>query len=134
MQRVLRFLSENMPFYLTTITGEGRPRLRPLGFVTLHENRLYFGVGKHKDVYRQISANPKVEIGVANPRSEWIRVAGNAVLDDNPEVKAKAFEALPILKDIYNEKTGLRIGFFYIADMLAEIKDITGQTVQTITS
>ena len=134
MKRVLQFLSDNMPFYLATVTADGRPRMRPLGFVALQDDKLYFGVGKHKDVYQEMLANPKVEICVTNPRSEWIRIAGNAVMDDNPDVQAKAFAALPMLHDLYNEKTGRVIGFFHIGGMIAEMKDVTGQTVQTITA
>ena len=132
MKRVLQFLSDNTPFYLATLTADGKPRMRPLGFVAMHGGKLYFGLGKHKDAYKQISANPGVEICATNPRNEWIRIAGNAVLDDNPAVQAEAFAALPMLRDIYNEKTGREIGFFHLADMIAEFKDITGQTVQTV--
>lgn len=131
MERVIRFLTENSPFYLATINA-GKPRLRPLGFACLHDGKLYFGVGKHKDVYKQVAATPAVEICAANPRSEWIRIHGNAVLDDNPAVLASAFEALPMLKDIYNETTGKQIGFFHIGDIQVEFKDVMGETVMRI--
>ena len=132
MKRVLQFLSDNTPFYLATVAADGRPKMRPLGFVAMHDEKLYFALGKHKNAYKQVAANPVVEICATNPQSEWIRIAGNAVMDDNPAVKAQAFAAIPMLKDLYNEKTGREIGFFHLADMTAEFKDITGQTVQTV--
>lgn len=125
MEEVLRFLSENNPFYFATVDGD-RPKVRPFGFFMHYENKLYFGAGKHKKSYQQILANPYVEISTTSPKGEWIRINGKAVIDNRKETLEKAFETLPRLKDIYNEKTGYTMGLFYLEEATAEIADMTG--------
>jgi uncharacterized pyridoxamine 5'-phosphate oxidase family protein len=125
MEEVLKFLSENNPFYFATVDGD-RPKVRPFGFFMNYENKLYFGAGKHKKSYQQILANPYVEISAASAKGEWIRINGKVVVDDRESVLEKAFETLPRLKEIYNEKTGYKMGLFYLEEATAEIADITG--------
>ena len=61
MEKILEFLAENHVFYFATVDGD-KPRVRPLGFVMNYEGKLYFGIGKHKASYKQLQANPNVEI------------------------------------------------------------------------
>jgi uncharacterized pyridoxamine 5'-phosphate oxidase family protein len=91
-----------------------------------YENKLYFGIGKHKKAYHQILANPYVEISTTSTKAEWIRINGKAVVDDRKEPLEKAFETLPRLKDMYNEKTGQTLGLLYLEEAEAEIADMKG--------
>jgi len=91
-----------------------------------YEGRLYFGMGKHKQSYAQTVANPNVEIYTANGKGQWIRIRGTAVFDERQEVMDKAFDTLPALKMLYNEKTGQTLGNLYIKDGVAEIADLKG--------
>ncbi len=125
MEEVLKFLSENNPFYFATVDG-AKPKVRPFGFFMCYENKLYFGAGKHKKSYQQILANPYVEISTTSAKGEWIRINGKAVVDDRENALEKAFETLPRLKEIYNEKTGYKMGLFYLEEATAEIADSTG--------
>ena len=125
MEKILKFLGENSPFYFTTVDGD-KPRIRPLGFVMEYEGKLYFGIGKQKQAYAQLQVNPNVEICTTNKDSQWIRIKGVAVMDDRPEVTAKAFEVMPFLTNLYNEKTGNVLGMLYIDQMDAEIADMKG--------
>lgn len=126
MKEVLKFLNENHTFYIATVDGN-KPKVRPIGFFMAYENKLYFSIGKHKKSYQQIAANPYVEICTASPEGEWIRINGRAVFDDRDEVMQKVFETMPMLKDMYNEKTGNILGNFYLADATAEFADMTGK-------
>ncbi|WP_243123939.1 pyridoxamine 5'-phosphate oxidase family protein [Pelotomaculum schinkii] len=101
-------------------------KVRPFGFFMCYENKLYFGAGKHKKSYQQILANPYVEISTTSAKGEWIRINGKAVVDDRENALEKAFETLPRLKEIYNEKTGYKMGLFYLEEATAEIADTTG--------
>ena len=109
MEEILKFLGENPTFYLATVEGD-QPKVRPFGFFMAHENRLYFGTGTHKKVYRQLQVNPNVEVCTASPKGQWIRIRGKAVFDQRPETAAKAFETMPVLETIYNEKNRFRNG------------------------
>ncbi len=72
------FLAEAGVFFMSTIDGD-RPKSRPLGLHVEKDGRVYFGVGDFKPVYRQMLANPHVEIAACNGR-DWLRMSGTAVL------------------------------------------------------
>lgn len=125
MEEVLKFLSENHTFYFATV-DDNKPKVRPLGFFMAYEDKLYFGIGKQKQSYQQILENPYVELSTASAKGEWIRISGKVKIDERKEVQEKAFETLPMLKALYNEETGHKLGVFYLEEATAEIADMAG--------
>ena len=101
MKRALEFLQDCGTFYLATTEGD-QPRVRPFGAVFEHEGKLYTATNNTKDCFKQMMANPKVEISGMNKKGQWIRITGDVALDDRREVKALAFEAVPVLKKMYD--------------------------------
>lgn len=81
MQRIYDFLKEAGTYYLATTDGD-QPHVRPFGTVDLYNGRLGIQTGKKKELFRQISVNPKVEI-CAMRGGEWIRVSGEVYADDS---------------------------------------------------
>ena len=73
MQTVHDFLKKTGTCYLATIDGN-QPRVRPFGTMNLFEGKFYIQTGKKKDVAKQITANPKVEVSAVHGRT-WIRIA-----------------------------------------------------------
>lgn len=124
MERILSFLKENPLFYFATVEGD-KPRVRPFGAVLEHEGKLYFVTGTHKQTYKQLQANPNVEICTSG-KGKWIRIRGTAVIDNSEAPAKKAFESTPFLRTIYNDETGYKLGMFYLADGEAEIADMQG--------
>ena len=125
MDKIIKFLKENRVFYFATVDGD-KPKVRPFGFCMEYNGKLYFGMGKHKQSYKQLIKNPNVEVCAADAKGQWIRISGVAVFDDSEETNTKAFETLPMLKDIYNEKTGFIMGIIYLKNGVAEIADMKG--------
>ena len=125
MEEVLKFLKENRTFYFATVDNN-KPKVRPLGFFMAYEDKLYFGIGKQKQSYQQILANPYIEISTASAKGEWIRISGKVKIDERKEALEKAFETLPMLKKLYNEETGNTLGVFYLEEASAEIADMAG--------
>ena len=78
-EKVFKFLDEAKVFYLSTIDGD-KPRCRPLGFKSMKNDKVYFGVGTFKNVCKQLEKNPNCEL-VALKGAEWIRINGKAVLE-----------------------------------------------------
>lgn len=122
MDKVLEFLNECGIFYFTTVDGD-KPMVRPFGFRMIFEDKLYFGLGTHKASFKELLANPNVEICAANPKAhmDFIRIRGKAVIDDREEVQKAMFEASPMLKQRYNEENGLRHECIYLEDMSAMV-------------
>ena len=84
-----------------------------------------FGIGTFKDCWKQLEANPKVEI-VACQGAHWLRYTGKAVIDTDPKYVEEALEKNPGLKNMYNEETGFSLGHFYIMNGTAEISGADG--------
>ena len=108
-------------FYLATVDGD-RPKCRPLGFHLLDGGKIYFGVGTFKQVYKQMQANPNVEIS-AWDGEHILRYYGKANLDKNEAIAEKAFELMPELAEIY-KSNGWEMGIFYLEDATAEIRNM----------
>ena len=104
IKRVCSFLDEAQTYYLATVEGN-QPRVRAFGTALLYSGRLYIQTGKVKEVSKQISANPKVEI-CAFKDGKWLRIAGELVNDDDRDVKVAMLEKMPSLKAMYDPDDG----------------------------
>ena len=101
MEEVRDFLKEAGVYFLATVDG-GKPKVRPFGTAEIFENKLYIQTGKSKDVYKQIVANPNVEI-CAFKEDKWIRISGELVADDRIEAKKDMLDKNPSLRGMYSE-------------------------------
>lgn len=129
MNEVFEFLTTNPTFYLSTIDGD-QARVRPFGAVANFEGKLYFATNNTKSVFKQLVANPKVEISTTSQTGEWIRLSGNAVVDSRQEAKAAMLEAAPMLKNMYNLDDGI-FEVFYLSDADATISSFSGTEPKT---
>ena len=104
LEKVCQFLQTAGTYYLATVEGD-QPRVRPFGTALCYDGKLYIETGKAKNVSKQISANPKVEI-CAFDGGKWLRVSGELVNDDSREVKVAMLEQMPHLKAMYSPDDG----------------------------
>lgn len=125
MSRLNDFLSEAGVFYLATTDGN-QPKLRPLGAHFEIDGKVLFGVGDFKDVYKQMKANPLVEIVACKADGQWLRYTGKAVFETDPKYAESALNAAPQLKEIYNETTGNKLAMFHLEDATAVIITMMG--------
>jgi len=130
MKRVLDFLKEARTFYFGTVNGD-QPEVRPFGFVMEHGGKLYFGMGQHKNVYKQLLSNPKFVVCAMNG-TDWIRLRAEAGLDIPEEAYKHAFETSPFLSNIYNDQTGLKFALVEAKNAVVEFCNMMGP-VETIT-
>lgn len=119
IERVNEFLSTAGIYFLATV-DDANARVRPIGLNLLIEGKIYFGVGTFKDVYKQMEKCPNVEI-CAFSQNKTLRYSGKAVFTTDETIAEKAIEAMPVLKNIYNETTGNKMGMFYLENATAKI-------------
>ena len=119
VEKVYDFLSKAKVYYFLTTDGD-QPKGRPFGFKYMDGGKLYIGCGTFKNVYKQLVANPKVEI-VALADGDWIRYDGEAKVVKDAELLTRVYEANPRLKEMY-EANGWELGLFYLENGHAEIR------------
>ena len=123
MQEVYEFLKTCGTYFLATAEGD-QPRVRPFGTVDLFEGKLYIQTGKRKPVAQQMKANPKVEISAMAPDGRWIRIAAEAVADDNLAAQTHMLDAYPSLKAMYQPGDG-NTEVYYLQNATAQICSFT---------
>lgn len=97
MSKLYEFLKECKVFYVLTI-NEGKPAGRPFGAVMEYEGKLYFSTANTKDVYRQLTKNPYIQILALKPGTrDWLRMNGKAVECRDLYIKQKMLEECPVL-------------------------------------
>ena len=124
-QRIDEFMNEAQVFFLATVDGD-KPKNRPLGFHLLKDGKLYFGIGNHKDVYKQMEKNPYVEI-VALVETDFLRYYGKAVFEEDYALADAIVAENEFLQSICNDETGFKLAIFHLEEATAEIRDVTGK-------
>lgn len=117
-EEILQFLSDH-PFF-SLATSEGNiPHVRTLMLHKADETGIYFMVGKLKEVYRQLSLNPEVEMCFRSEKLQ-IRIRGKVEnCDKNITLKQEILAARPFLKETV-ERTGLKsMGVFCLKNGIA---------------
>ena len=95
--QIISFLNANPDFQLATIEGS-IPHVRTLMLHKADETGIYFMVGKFKDVYRQLSLNPNVELCFHQDNFQ-VRITGHVEsLDKDLELKKEILAARPFMK------------------------------------
>lgn len=123
MKEVLSFLKENPTFFLATVEGE-HPRVRPFGAVCEFEGKLYLVTSNDKPVFKQILANPKVELCGLDAEETWVRISATAVHDPRTDPKIKMLEDNPLLKRMYDPGDG-KMEVLYLKDAVATFCSFT---------
>ena len=78
-----------------------------------------------KDVYKDMLANPEVEVSVSSPEYAWIRLHGKAVFEDNKSVKEGCMNN-PIVKGQYQTADNPIFEVFYLENPHGLIADFSG--------
>jgi len=97
---IIDFLNANPVFHLATVEGS-KPHVRGMYLYRADENGLLFHTGKMKDVHRQLTVNPNVEMSFNNGKIEnliQVRISGHAELIEAVELKKEIVQKRPFLK------------------------------------
>lgn len=126
MSKLNDYLTETGVFFLATVDGD-QPKLRPLGAHMEMDDKVLFGVGDFKDVYKQMVANPKVEIAACKQDGNWLRYTGKAVFETDSKYAEAMLDGAPHLRNIYNDETGHKMMVFHIEDATAVTIQVMGE-------
>jgi pyridoxamine 5'-phosphate oxidase len=96
----IKFANDNPISYLATVEGD-QPRLRGLLLWFADKTGFYYNTGSTKEMYKQLQANPKVEVCFFDHKSKsmkQMRVTGKVEFVNDLEIKKRLVEARPFLK------------------------------------
>lgn len=125
MNEVVKFLQENPVQYLATVGRDGKAKCRPFMFAVQQDGKLWFCTNNQKDVYKDMQANPEVEISISSPAFAWIRLSGKAVFQNDMAVKEACMDN-NIVRGQYQTADNPIFEVFYLAEAKAVIADFSG--------
>lgn len=125
MKEILELLTSNKVFYLATTSGD-QPHVRPMGFVMEYDGKLAFCTSNQKDMYKQLAANPNVEICCVDANYNTLRICGKAVFCTTKEIQRKALEVMPALGKMYAVGDG-KFEIFYLDNVQAICQTMLGE-------
>jgi pyridoxamine 5'-phosphate oxidase len=99
-KEILDFLNAHPVFHLATVEGD-KPHVRGMLLYRADENGILFHTGKTKDLHKQLSADPNVELSFNNGKFDdlvQVRISGTVELVEDMELKKEIVQNRDFLK------------------------------------
>ena len=125
LERACSYLRRIPAWYLATIdvTDGHQPRVRPFSFAMVDDGKLWFCTSRDKDVWAELSANPKFEVSGWKPGECWIVLTGEAALEDDAvasdKVRQAGFKHMVGIGEEHESANDGRLAFFQDFSLLA---------------
>jgi pyridoxamine 5'-phosphate oxidase len=120
-QEIIDFLNANPTCYLATSEGN-KPRVRALRMVRADDKGILFQTVEGKDLPRQLTDNPQVEICFYSAeKNVQVRVAGKATPVQDTALQKEILEQRPFLKPLVEKKGFSAMPVFRIVDCAAYV-------------
>ncbi len=98
-EQVFEFIRNNSMFSLAT-AQDNKPHVRMMMLYRADENGIIFNTGENKDVHRQLSANPNVELCFYNAKQgQQVRISGSVEEIEDLELKKQIVKDYSFLKE-----------------------------------
>ena len=109
--------------FLATIGLDGKPKVRPMQYMVLEEEKLWFCTNSKKEVFAELQANPCVELcGCKLEKDEmqtpWIRFSAEAVFEERQDIRDAIIDKSAIVNALYkNIRDNPIFKVFYLKDI-----------------
>lgn len=93
--------------FMATIGLDGKPKVRPMQYMVLDDGKLWFCTNSEKDVYKELQANPCLELCGCRLQADeiqtpWIRFSAEAVFEDRQDICDAIIEKSSIVNALYS--------------------------------
>jgi len=103
MEDLLNYIKEQKVSYLATIENDDQARVRPMNALVEINGKLTWCANNQKDMFKQVVANPKVEVCMFG-NGKTVRISGRCVPTKDAEIKTKFLELQPNVAKFYGGK------------------------------
>ena len=108
LQDVANYLDNIGIQFMATIGLDGRPKVRPMQYMVLEDEKLWFCTNSKKEVYAELQANPSLELcGCKLEKDEiqtpWIRLSAEAVFEERQDIRDAIIEKSAIVHALYKD-------------------------------
>ena len=120
---ILNFLNTNPVFHLATIEGD-KPRVRGMLMYRADEKGIIFHTGKMRDLHKQLTEKPNVEMSFNNGSDEdliQIRVSGTVELIEDIELKKEIVQQREFLKPFVEQSGYEPLAVYRIRNGVASV-------------
>jgi uncharacterized pyridoxamine 5'-phosphate oxidase family protein len=122
-QEVLDFINKNMACTLATCV-DNTPHTRWMWMYRADEKGIIFHTGVMRDVYKQLLANPNIELCFYNGDPQnmvQVRVSGIAVPENDTNLREEIISNRPFLKPIVDQYGHDTIAVFRVQQTVATV-------------
>ena len=109
--------------FLATIGLDGKPKVRPMQYMVLEDEKLWFCTNSKKEVFAELQANPCIELcGCKLEKDEmqtpWIRLSAEVVFEERQDIRNAIIEKSAIVNALYKTMRDNPIfKVFYLKDI-----------------
>ena len=109
--------------FLATIGLDGKPKVRPMQYMVLEDEKLWFCTNSKKEVFAELQANPCIELcGCKLEKDEmqtpWIRFSAEAVFEERQDIRDAIIDKSAIVNALYKTMRDNSIfKVFYLKDI-----------------
>ena len=108
LQDVANYLDNIGIQFLATIGLDSKPKVRPMQYMILDDGKLWFCTNSEKDVYKELQANPALELcGCKLEENEiqtpWIRFSAEADFEERQDIRDAIIEKSSIVNALYSK-------------------------------
>lgn len=108
------FLKENLNGIFTTVE-DGKPKSRAFQFLFSDGKKVYFCTENNKAVYKQIKENPNVSFCTHKTDFSYVlSISGKATFVNDINLKTRALNEYPMLKEIFKTSDNPVFELFYV--------------------
>lgn len=105
MEKAFEFLKSHKDVAFATVDN-GKPKIRVFQIMKQDGRTLYFATAPGKEVYKQLRANPDIEI-LCMAGDIFVRAAGKAIFDVDDQTARDIYGTNPCLPRLYKKHTDL---------------------------
>lgn len=123
LQDVASYLDNIGIQFLATIGLDGKPKVRPMQYMILEDNKLWFCTNSEKDVYKELQKNPSLELCGCKLQDDelqtpWIRFSAEAIFEERQDIRDAIIEKSSIVNALYSKmRTNPIFKVFYLKNI-----------------